>query len=714
MARDGISGGGGAPPPIAVVGNPNSGKTAMFNALTGLRQKVANYPGVTIEKKEGRFRLPDGSEVVLIDLPGTYSLFPHSPDEAIASEVVLGRHPATPAPGKVLCVIDASNLERNLYLATQLIDHRIPVVIALNMIDVAEAEGISIDSARLSEELGVPVVPTAASSGRGIPELRAALAPGVNGAPARRLFELPEAARRECTSLEEELRRIYGFSPPAAHHEAVSLLTSPLDPADRAGRPASAPAVDDPGILGMVRTSREKLDFLGIDRQSVFIEGRYARIRQICEKSVSTNGFAGRRISDALDRVLTHRVWGFLIFMALMTIMFIAIFTWAEYPMKFITAGFDGLGTLVSDLMPPGDLRDLLVRGVIAGVGAVVTFIPQILALFFFISILEDSGYMSRAAFIMDKVMGKVGLHGKAFIPLLGSFACAIPGIMATRTIESGKDRMVTMMIAPLMSCSARLPVYTLLIAAFIPHYLVLGFLPLQGLTMAAMYVLGIVLALAMALLFKKTLLKGEKQAFVMELPPYRMPSLRSIGMIMYDRGLVFLKNAGTFILAVSIILWFLASYPKVEGATAQQQLEQSYAGKAGKLIEPAIRPLGFNWKIGIGLIGSLLQREVFVSTMGTIFNIGDDGDTGQGASLQERMVRDRDQATGAPSFTLLTAICLMVYYALSMQCMSTVAIVKRETNGWKWPAVLIVYMTVLAYTFTFLVYRGGLMLGMG
>jgi len=715
MARDRKPGGADAPAiPIAVVGNPNSGKTATFNALTGMRQKVANYPGVTIEKKEGRFSLPDGTGVLLIDLPGTYSLFPHSPDEQIASEVVLGRHPATPVPGKVLCVIDASNLERNLYLATQLIDHRIPVVIALNMIDVAEAEGISIDTERLSKELGVPVVPTAASSGRGIAELKEVLASGPATPPSQRLFELPEAARRECTTLEEELRRLYGFSAAVAHHEAVSLLTSSSEPGDPAGRSPSAPQVNDPGLLEKVRTSREKLEFLGIDRQSVFIEGRYARIRQICETCVSRNGFAGRRISDALDRVLTHRVWGFLIFMALMTVMFIAVFTWAEYPMRFITAGFDSLGALVSDVMPPGDLRDLIVRGVIAGVGAVVTFVPQILALFFFISILEDSGYMSRAAFIMDKVMGKVGLHGKAFIPLLGSFACAIPGIMATRTIESGKDRMVTMMIAPLMSCSARLPVYTLLIAAFIPHYLVLGFLPLQGLTMAAMYVLGIVMALAMALLFKKTLLKGEKQPFVMELPPYRMPSVRSIGMIMYDRGLVFLKNAGTFILAVSIILWFLATYPKVEGASPQEQLEQSWAGRAGKLIEPAILPLGFNWKIGIGLIGSLLQREVFVSTMGTIFNIGDDGDTDPGVSLQERMVRDRDHATGAPSFTLLTAICLMVYYALSMQCMSTVAIVKRETNGWKWPLILIAYMTALAYSFTFLVYQGGLMLGMG
>ncbi len=497
---------------IAVVGNPNSGKTSLFNALTGLRQKVANYPGVTIEKKEGKVRLPDGTDATLIDLPGTYSLFPHSPDEEIASEVVLGRYPATPAPSKVLCVVDSNNLERNLYLATQLIDHRIPVVIALNMIDLAEQDGKTIDTRRLSEDLGVPVIPTAANSGRGIPELKNALASRLNGAHPERLFELPEAAKRECTAIEEELVRRYSLSAPIAHHDAVSLLTAHELPGAHSTR-------YDEAVFARVRAGREKLDFLGIDRQSVFIEGRYARIEQICHRAVSSKGPGGRPLSDRIDRVLTHRVWGFIIFLALMTLMFVAVFTWAEYPMQFITAGFDALGGLVTDAMPPGDLRDLIVKGVIAGVGAVVTFIPQILALFFFISVLEDSGYMSRAAFIMDKVMGKVGLHGKAFIPLLGSFACAIPGIMATRTIESRKDRLITMMIAPLMSCSARLPVYTLLIAAFIPERYMLGFLPLQGLTMAAMYILGIVFALVMALIFKQTVLRGEKAGFVMELP---------------------------------------------------------------------------------------------------------------------------------------------------------------------------------------------------
>lgn len=692
---------------IAVVGNPNSGKTSLFNALTGLRQKVANYPGVTIEKKEGKMRLPDGTDALLIDLPGTYSLFPHSPDEEISSEVLLGRYPDTPAPSKVLCVVDSNSLERNLYLATQLIDHHIPVVVALNMIDLAEKAGISIDADRLSRDLGVPVVPTAANSGRGIQELRRALAAGANGTARSRLFELPEAAKRECAALEEALVREHALAAPVAHHDAVSLLTAHELPGKFAGRYGDA-------LLRTALAAREKLDFLGIDRQSAFIEGRYTKIGQICRAAVSAKGDGGRRLSDRIDRVLTHRVWGFMIFLSLMTLMFMAVFSWSEYPMQLITDGFDALGSLVNGAMPPGDLRDLTVRGVIGGVGAVVTFIPQILALFFFISFLEDSGYMSRAAFIMDKVMGKVGLHGKAFIPLLGSFACAIPGIMATRTIESRKDRLITMMIAPLMSCSARLPVYTLLIAAFVPSRFVFGFLPLQGLTMAGLYLLGIVAALAMGLVFRKTVLRGETPGFVMELPPYRMPSFRSIGLIILDRGKVFLVNAGTFILLVSIVLWFLASYPRVEGATPQEQLEKSYAGQMGRLIEPAIRPLGFNWKIGIGLIGSVLQREVFVSTMGTIFNIPEAGEEAGELSLREKMVNDTDPATGARTFTMLTAICVMVYYALSMQCLSTVAVMKRETGGWKWPLIQIGYMTALAYGATWAVYRIGTAIGAG
>jgi ferrous iron transport protein B len=379
--------------------------------------------------------------------------------------------------------------------------------------------------------------------------------------------------------------------------------------------------------------------------------------------------------------------------------------------MELIGDLFAWIGTKVVAIVPPGDLQNLIVQGALAGVGAVVTFLPQIMFLFLFLGLLEDTGYMARAAFLMDNIMRKVGLHGKSFIPLLSSFACAIPGIMATRTIESRKDRIVTMLVVPLIGCSARLPVYTLLIAAFIPAKKVLGIFSLPGLTLISMYILGLVSALGMAWLFKKTLLKGEVPVFIMELPPYKLPSLRSVLLQMWERSFQFLKSAGTIILGVSIILWFLASYPKIDHGTSAEQLEKSFAGQAGRLIEPAIKPLGFDWKIGIGLIGSILQREVFVSTMGTIYNI-QDADKGEGnVSLLERLHSDVDPVTGMPTFTVLTAVCLMIYYVLAMQCMSTVAVVRRETNGWRWPLFQIAYMTALAYAVTFLVYRAGLMI---
>jgi ferrous iron transport protein B len=421
-----------------------------------------------------------------------------------------------------------------------------------------------------------------------------------------------------------------------------------------------------------------------------------------------------RTPSDRIDGIVTHRVWGFLIFLGLIAIMFQSIFSWANVPMELIGEGFDWLGVTVTQLMPPGDLRNLIVHGGIAGVAAVVTFLPQILFLFLFLGLMEDTGYMARAAFIMDRLMSKVGLHGKAFIPLLSSFACAIPGIMSTRTIENPKDRLVTMLVAPLMSCSARLPVYTLLIAAFIPGKTVLGIFSLAGITLFALYLLGLLAALTMAWVFKKTLLKSAPPVFIMELPPYKLPSIKSIILQMWERSFLFLRKAGTIILGVSIILWFLASYPRIENGTPADQLHHSFAGMAGRMIEPAIRPLGFDWKIGIGLVTSLLQREVFVSTMGTIYNVKNADASDGSVSLQQLMQNDRDQATGAHTFTMLTAICIMVYYVLAMQCLSTVAVMKRETNGWKWPLFQIGYMTTLAYSVTFAVYHAGLWLGWG
>jgi ferrous iron transport protein B len=689
---------------IAIIGNPNAGKTTIFNALTGMRQKVGNYPGVTVEKKEGRIVFNDGSEAVMLDLPGTYSLTANSPDEKVATDILLGRVDYTPLPELVVCVVDASNLERNLYLISQIIDNHLPVVIALNMIDVAQREGLIINVQKLSAELGVKIIPTVGSKSIGIDELKAAIANHVEPSRKSRQWILPEPVQRECDELKGMLQTMHHLAEPLAFYEAIVLLTSTAALSEHDDRYA-------PELLDHVKKDHLQLEKLGIDRNSVVVESRYEWIKRVCTSSVVSQRRNANTTSDKIDRVLTHKVWGFVIFIGLMAVVFQAIFSWANFPMLMIGEAINWIDSQIMQAMPAGDLRDLLVNGAIAGVGAVVTFLPQILFLFLFIGFLEDTGYMARAAFIMDRIMSKVGLHGKSFIPLLSSFACAIPGIMATRTIENRKDRLVTMLVAPLVSCSARLPVYALMIAAFIPPKRVLGIFSLPGLTLVSMYLLGLTAALAMAWLFKKTLLKSETPAFIMELPPYKMPSLKSVFMHMWERSALFLKRAGTIILGVSIVLWFLATYPKTENASASQSLDRSFAGRAGHFIEPAIKPLGFDWKVGIGLIGSILQREVFVSTLGTIYNIRDAKQESGIMSLQDHLQKDTDPATGLPAFTALTAICLMVYYVLAMQCMSTVAIMRRETNGWKWPIFQIGYMTALAYVGTFIVYRVGILL---
>lgn len=685
---------------IAIIGNPNCGKTTLFNALTGLRHKVGNYPGVTVEKKEGRVTLADGSDALLLDLPGTYSLSPNSPDEKIVSDVLFGRMPGTAVPDVVICVVDATNLERNLYLLSQLTDLKFPVVVALNMTDLAEEHGIDIDIPALEQAFGVRFISTVARKGTGLTELIAALPGASTNEGSIRRWYLPELARKEHQELVEMLVRNDRLTEAAAYHEAQLLL--------------AAPAVDDsyhgrysPETLSHVRQDHTVLHEGGINRHSVFVESRFKWVYSVYNMAVKHRRTRTvHSISDRLDAVLTHRVWGLVIFFLLMALMFQTIFTWASYPMELIGAGFDLLAEGVSSLIPPGDLQQLVTKGVIGGVGAVVTFLPQILFLFLFLGFLEDTGYMARAAFNMDRMMSTVGLHGKSFIPLLSSFACAIPGIMATRTIENPRDRLVTILVAPLMSCSARLPVFALLIASFVPDRHVLGFIGLPALVLISMYLLGLGAALVTAKLLKGTVLKGPAPAFIMELPPYRLPALKNTFIHMWERSVLFLKNAGTIILGVSVILWFLATYPKMEEGTAAERLAHSYVGQAGKFIEPALTPLGFDWKIGIGIISSVLQREVFVSTLGTIYNI-EDADEGS-TSLMERLRSDVDPVTGAPTFTLLTAICVMVYYVLAMQCLSTVAVVRRETNGWKWPAFQFAYMTVLAYGATFLTYRIG------
>ena len=689
-------------PLIALVGNPNCGKTTLFNALTGLRQKVGNYPGVTVEKKIGKLRVKAGVEVDLIDLPGLYSLTPRSPDEAIAHDVLLGHQADVPRPDAIIHVVDASNLERNLYLTSQVLDIGLPTIIVLTMTDLVTKSGGNVDAQQLTRLLGVPVCVVVASQKRGLDTLKSQLSLVTElPVPPIRDWGFSELVDEIVIELTAAMMSQTGVKQPQGRVESIGLLTQvKYRPEEQQRWPVE--------ILTLVQTSKARLTSLGVDFGNLVIESRYAWVRHICAQTVTTSERRHATLSDRIDHIVTHKFWGFVIFFGVMSVVFQSIFSWANVPMDLIASGVTWLSEFVTRIMPPGDLRDLIVSGVIAGVGTTITFLPQILLLFLFISLLEDTGYMARAAFLMDRIMSKVGLHGKSFIPLLSSFACAIPGIMATRTIDDRKTRLVTILVAPLMSCSARIPVYTLMIGAFIPARRVLGIFTLPGLTMMAMYFLGMAAAFCMALLFKRTLLRGEAPLFFLEMPPYHKPSLRTVLMSMFERAYLFLRRAGTVILAVSIILWFLSSYPKSGVNTPpQQRLAHSYAGSMGHAIEPLIRPLGFDWRIGVSLVSSFVAREVFVSSMGTIYSVGATGSQAQGASLQDKLRKD-------PTFSPLLAVCVMVYYVLAMQCLSTIAVVKRETNGWKWPLFMIGYMTVLAWTVTFCVYRIGTALHLG
>ncbi|MCI0747291.1 MAG: ferrous iron transport protein B [Verrucomicrobia subdivision 3 bacterium] len=724
---------------VVLTGNPNCGKTTLFNALTGLRAKVGNYAGVTVERKEGRLiGSPRESPKVILDLPGTYSLSPQSLDEQISRDALFHRLPELPPADAVVVVVDASNLQRNLYFATQVIELGYPTVIALNMIDVAEENGHHIDAAALGGKLGVPVIPLVASKGNGVSELRAQILQLHTGTPRapRRFADLPPAFEKEAAGLAEALAQTFPESKFQARAEAGLILSDERFLASSANHYPEA-------IRDEVRHARQRLESAGIDWRSAAIEARYARVSAIQQAVTTQTDAEADTLSDKLDRVLTHKFWGLLIFMLIMTAMFQSIFSFAELPMQGLEKGVEWVGQQVGGLIGPGPLRSLLVDGVIAGVGAVVVFLPQICLLFLFIGLLEDTGYMARAAFLMDRLMSKVGLHGKSFIPMLSSFACAIPGIMATRTIESPKDRLVTILVAPLMSCSARLPVYTVLIAACIPNQTVLGFLKLSGLTMLAMYLLGIVVALIMAWIFKRTLLKGPTPLLIMELPPYKRPLARIVLRHMWDRSRIFLRRAGTVILGISILLWFLATYPKsddiartydgqrqqvqsanlqpaeteaklsqIDKAEAGAMLRHSLAGRLGHVMEPVIRPLGFDWQIGIGIVASFAAREVFVSTMSLVYNVGELDDSDEGTQTLAEIMKTQRHPDGTPVYTTLVGITLMVFYVFALQCVSTVAVVRRETNSWKWPAFQWAYMGLLAWVLAFLTYQGGRLLG--
>ncbi len=725
-----VGGAGGAPPRrIALVGNPNSGKSTLFNHLTGLRQKVANYPGVTVEKKTGMCGLPSGARVELIDLPGSYSLQPASPDEMIVRDVLLGLQQGTPPPDLVVFVVDATHLERHLYLALQVIELGRPLVLAINMMDAAHDQAIRIDEPALERQLGVPVIGMSAAKGEGLGHLRRLMDREIEPS-ARHFRQWPPYLRRVLDRLEARLPRHAALPERARHDFALALL---LDDGEDDALARSAP----PNMLADAHILSRRLDIVSPGWRSGQVEGRFEVINEILGRTVRSAHERRDRTRERIDRVITHRVFGPIFFVLLMGVVFQSVFSWALPIMNAIDALVGRLGNLVEGVLPAGPIRSLLVDGIIAGVGATLAFVPQIAILFFFLSVLEDTGYMARAAFIMDRLMGRVGLSGRAFIPLLSSFACAIPGIMATRTIDNRRDRLTSIMIAPFMSCSARLPVYALLIGAFVPNRWV-GFVTLPGLTLFSMYFLGIVAAVVVGGLLKRTILSGGASLHVMELPAYRIPSWRSVLLTVRERSLLFVRKAGTIILAASVVLWFLASYPRggpevraVEArlATARQAgdfaaqsaiehqlagvtIEHSYAGQVGRFLEPSIAPLGFDWRIGVGLVTSLAAREVMVSTMATVFNLGNADENV--LPLRESLRWATDARTGKRAYSPLTGISLMVFFVLACQCMSTVAVVRRETQSWRWPMFMMFLMNAMAWLASFAVYQGGRLIGFG
>ena len=633
----------------------------------------------------------------LLDLPGSYSLQIRSPDEAVARDVLLGRQSDTPRPDAIICVVDASNLERNLYLMAQMLELNLPVVVALNMIDVAEKNGVVIDLMALREKLGVPVIPMVATKGVGFIELRQAISRSPLPPPTV-CAQMPIVLETEVMGLARQLP----VQQEVARGEALLLLTLHEKALDEVTH-------HDAAIIAATKSAQQRLRVAGMDPISAPVDARYEWIGRVCAAACHTGGsHHAVSASDRIDSWLTHRVWGWVAFLGMMTLMFLCIFTVAQYPMDWLDAACTSLSDWVTKVLPESDLRSLLANGVIAGVGRVLIFLPQILILYFFLGIMEDTGYMARAAFVMDRIMSMAGLHGKSFIPMLSSFACAIPGIMATRTIENRKDRLVTILVAPLMSCSARFPVYTIMIAVLIRGA--------SGLAKAGiilfMYLIGLIAAFAMAWLFKTRMFKGETPMLLLEMPPYRMPSLKTIAIRMWERAGLFMRRAGTVILSLSILLWALATYPKPSDpkATPAEALAHSAAGRMGHAIEPVIAPLGYDWKIGIGLIGSFAAREVFVSTMSIVYNV-ETKDKENTESLRESMRAER-RADGRPVFTPLVCLGLMVFYVLAMQCISTVAVVRRETNSWRWPLFQIAYMTALAWVGAFIVFQGGRLLG--
>jgi ferrous iron transport protein B len=695
---------------VALVGNPNTGKSTLFNALTGLNQKIGNFPGVTVDKKIGYSQLPDGRRAEIIDLPGTYSLYPKSKDESIVFSV-LAEKDTELTPDLVVVILDATNLKRNLLLYTQVADLKVPVIIALNMMDQAKKAKIDIDINLLAQKLGVLIIPVSARKLEGINELKNAISYANKFALQQDSIDIKAIAPNIIASISSELKTDNPyFALQLAHqHETLKFLT--------------------PAESNRIEELEKEHSFHSQKAQASETIARYNYINDVLYDTVKTPVTAhDESVSNKIDKVLTHKVFGFIIFMGVLLFMFQSIFAWSAYPMSLIEDLFVWIEGSLRHILPAGPLVDLLIDGVVAGLSGVMVFIPQIAILFAFISILEDTGYMSRVTFMMDKIMRKVGLNGKSVVPLIGGFACAVPSIMSTRTIENWKDRMITIMVTPLVACSARLPVYTLLIALVVPNKNVWWIFNLQGLALTGMYVLSLLSAVIVAYVMKFVLKARERGYFIMELPVYRMPRWNNVLFSMYERSKTFVLQAGKVIIAVSVILWVLSSYgpgsrfEKIEQKYKQptytqsmtpdslarvistEKLENSYAGVLGHTIEPVIKPLGFDWKIGIALITSFAAREVFVGTMATIYSV--EGDKDKLDSVQDKMRNAKNPNTGGPVFTLGVAFSLMMFYAFAMQCASTVAVVYRETKDWRWPAAQFAYMTVLAYGAAFLAYH--------
>jgi ferrous iron transport protein B len=711
-------------PVIALVGNPNTGKSTLFNALTGLRQHVGNYPGVTVERKEGTCKTAKRSYEI-IDLPGTYALNPKSPDERITYNTLLGVQEGELLPDAVVMVVDAGNLERNMYILTQLFDLKLPVIVALNMVDVAQSKGITIDTRLLSDRLGVPVVSIVANKGHGIDDLKLRFDEFESMRVPRPIFDGNEVVHKAAALISEKW--VSAHTP----IKASSRITESFRLLNNLGIINEFDSHPGRELLrGVLAEARAMVSQSGANSTTAEILARYAWIGRVCDGVVHRR-HEDRTVTDKVDTVVTHKIWGPLVLMLILLLMFQSIFTWAEPFMDLIDGFFIGIGSYLGDMMPDAWYTRLLTEGVLAGLGGVVIFLPQIMILFMFISVLEGSGYMARAAFVMDGFMTRIGLNGRSVAPLISGFACAIPGIMATRTIENTKDRLITIMVLPFMACSARLPVYALMTAAFVPNTYVFGFLSWQGITFFGLYFFGIVTAITAAWVFKKVFKGGESIPFLMELPDYKVPDYKLVMRTMVQRGWIFVVEAGKVIMVISIVLWFLASYPVQEQVQEQVQvqeqqqvqvevgsgladvgtsivvspLEMSYAGRFGKFIEPAIEPLGFDWKIGIALLTSFAAREVLVGTLNTIYSVEDDDDL---STLRQKLADDTDPVTGKRVYGLWTAISLMVFFALACQCMSTLAVVRRETNGWKWPVVMFTYMTALAWLASLVVYQLG------